>query len=50
MYNLKATQHRKTYLGIFLFLLLMGGRARKVSFEISDLGCHDRPFFVGRNK
>jgi hypothetical protein len=40
----------KQYLEIFLFLLLMGGRARKVSFEISDLGSHDRPFLVGRYK
>lgn len=31
----------------FVFLLLMGGCARKVSLEITDLGCHDRPFLVG---
>ncbi len=28
----------------FLFLLVMGGCARKVSFGITDLGSHNRPF------
>jgi hypothetical protein len=36
--------------GIFLFLLLMGGCTRKVSFGISNLGCYNRPFLVGDNK
>ena len=30
----------------FVFLLSMGGCARKVSLEITDLECHDRPFLV----
>jgi len=30
-----------------LFLLLMGGCARKVFFGVSDLGSHNRPFLVG---
>lgn len=34
----------------FSFLLSMGGCARKVSFGITDLGCHDRPFLVGSKK
>ena len=32
---------------MFLFLLLMGGCARKVFFGITDLGSHNRPFLVG---
>ena len=33
-----------------LFLLSMGGCARKVFLGMSDLGCHDRPFLVGSKK
>ena len=49
MYNVGATQNPQLFERLFLFLLLMGGRARKASFRMSDLGCHDRPFLVGSN-
>jgi hypothetical protein len=47
MYNKEALQHRQNILGIFIFLLLMGGCARKVFLVMSDLECHNRPFLVG---
>ena len=47
MYNKRATQYRQNDVRNILFLLLMGGRARKASLRMSDLGCHDRPFLVG---
>jgi hypothetical protein len=45
----KHSNIHKSLPGIFLFLLLMGGCARKVSLGIADLECHDRPFLVGEN-
>ena len=50
MYNERATQYPQIIIRLFLFLLLMGGRARKASLWLSDLGCHDRPFLVGSSK
>ena len=48
MYNKTATQYQRNLSEVFLFLLLMGGCARKVFFGVSDLGSHNRPFLVGR--
>jgi len=50
MYNIKATQYHHNVPKSLLFLLLMGGCARKVFFGVSDLGSHDRPFLVEKNK
>jgi len=50
MYNIKALQHPITIVRNILFLLLMGGCARKASLRMSDLECHNRPFLVEKNK
>lgn len=44
---MRATQYQQLFPRNFLFLLLMGGCARKVFLGMSDLGSHNRPFFVG---
>jgi hypothetical protein len=47
MYNEEALQYPQLDERNFVFLLLMGGCARKASFRMSDLECHNRPFLVG---
>ena len=41
---MSATQFPTTIVRNTLFLLLMGGCARKAFLRMSDLGSHNRPF------